>query len=189
MVCHRCSHRRCDLHLLLVKTRRTVWPDYDLHRHGSNCTYGFIRLAISQQSVIYSIIFFALAAACYGVISRIEHGTSILGDGSLNNYWSRDNIRKYEQFYGSLVSAPKCWYYRVNKLQYRERFLFSATILVFLTDGFHLIQFFMIKFLVLTIVAIVNEPVDFVWWKVFVIYLIAWLFFFQVTYIVLKRRD
>jgi hypothetical protein len=56
--------------------------------------------------------------------------TGFFGRNSWKRKW------KYEA--GRPILAPKNWYYKFFKLKYRERFLLSSTLLVFLTDAPHL---------------------------------------------------
>jgi len=94
-----------------------------------------------------NFVWLGLAAVCYGIMSRI----SFYG---LNNdlFWSMGGwIRKYKTVDGKFLPAPDNAYYRFFKLYYKERFPLSATALVFVTDGYHLMQFIWIKFMLLAV--------------------------------------
>lgn len=62
-----------------------------------------------------------------------------------------------------LEYAPQTWYYRLAGVKYKERFLFSTNILVFLTDAFHAWQFVQAT---LTITAICLAPPLTLWLSV-----------------------
>lgn len=61
----------------------------------------------------------------------------------LSFFGSRMDLRKYKYSKDLLPpeKAPDTWYYRVFDIQYKEKFLFSATAFVFLTDAFHFSNF------------------------------------------------
>lgn len=88
------------------------------------------------------------AIACYTMIQMYGFG-KLRWSKPGNGFWGyASDIRKYK-FPHEL--APDTWYYRFYNLRYREKFPLSATLLVFLTDGYHLMQFFMFIFLSLSI--------------------------------------
>ncbi|MEZ5195117.1 MAG: hypothetical protein R2764_01560 [Bacteroidales bacterium] len=66
-----------------------------------------------------------------------------------------------------------------DRPKYRERFLFSSTILVFVTDGWHLAQFIMLKAMILAVV-LYSPLVN--WWADFLIYSITFSLIFEIFY-------
>ncbi len=101
--------------------------------------------------------------------------------------WVRKYKRKQEADVPELyfqVEAPNTWYYRFFKIQYKERFPLSATALVFLTDGFHLMQWLAINFLTLAIAFSLGDVIiSFIWLRLTAALL--WWFIFEV---ILKKR-
>lgn len=71
-----------------------------------------------------------------------------------------------------LQIAPVNWYYKLFKLKYKERFLFSGSFLVALTDRYHRFQLFFKLFLCAAIVlyrplfGFVDAVIYFVLWGV-----------------------
>jgi hypothetical protein len=65
--------------------------------------------------------------------------------------WTLTNHKVYSDTFKE--GSFKRWYYNTFRLKYIERFPGSATIFVFLTDGWHLSQFFRVLFIMLAIVA------------------------------------
>lgn len=68
-----------------------------------------------------------------------------------------------------IPGAESPWYYfGVHTPQFREAFPYSSTMLVGLTDGWHMFKLFRNMFLMLGVVFLV---LDGVWWIVFAVYL------------------
>jgi len=86
-----------------------------------------------------------------------------------------DWTNKYKK---PLEVAPDNFYYRTIKAKYKERFLFSASFLVALTDNYHLFQLF---FKLLMILSIVTYQPLFYWWDA-LIYFAVWSFTFTLTF-------
>ena len=61
---------------------------------------------------------------------------------------------------GYLYAAPDTTYYRLFNLNYKERFPLSATVLVFLTDGYHFVQFVVFKSLTLAVALMTSDPIQ-----------------------------
>tara|TARA_R110000737_G_scaffold349541_1_gene385988 strand:+ start:303 stop:728 length:426 start_codon:yes stop_codon:yes gene_type:complete len=55
------------------------------------------------------------------------------------------------------IKGDNWWYLGIIKLQYKEKYPFSSTILVFATDFWHLSQFFFLKFIIVG--AYLAEPI------------------------------
>lgn len=102
------------------------------------------------------------AIACYTLSQLQQHGKLIWGKNDFNFWGTFSYKRKYKwDVYTKLnIDAPSTLYYRFFKIKYRERFPLSATALVFLTDGYHLMQFLMFIFLSLSI----TFAIGFDWW-------------------------
>lgn len=100
-------------------------------------------------SILGSFIFWMIACFFYGCISvqRFRFDISIFA----GKKWFDPDLsyrRKYKflsNYNGhvTLKPAPKTWYYKLFRLKYEERFIFSATIFAFLTDAFHMGQMLM----------------------------------------------
>ena len=93
--------------------------------------------------MIPALILLALAIVCYSVTQLLMHGKFILTDpANPYGFWGEDSDkRKYKIVDGVPVAAPDTWYYNFFKIPYHEAFPLSATLLVFLTDGYHFMQF------------------------------------------------
>lgn len=88
--------------------------------------------------LILSSLFFGLAVACYAISQKQQHGQLrwTRKDKPLG-FWGEDSdLRKYKDF--GLSKEP--------------RFFGATTFAVALTDGYHLMQFFMFGLLVLSII-------------------------------------
>lgn len=128
---------------------------------------------------ILSFISFALGVFCFSVKELQAHGKlKWVKDG--HPFWDQDSWeRKYaSDDEGHILPAPDNWYYRFFKIKYKERFPLSATLLVSLTDGAHLMQ---TAFKVLFCISIVTYSMEFCWWMV-LIYFVEWGLVFTVTY-------
>lgn len=103
---------------------------------------------------VVSLLFFALAAVAYAISQLQMHG-KLMYPGQ---FWDLDSWElKYANDEGVLVRAPKNWYYSYFKIKYKERFPLSATLLVALTDGYHLMQ--LIMKLTLCVAVITYKPI------------------------------
>lgn len=138
-----------------------------------------------------SILFFMLAAACYGVCSHLLfHNVdktpyekfSFWGSQSWKRKYKRAAIGKPATEY-NLYAAPDNAYYKFFNIKYREAFPWSATALVFITDGYHFMQWWMIKFLMLA-VTMSSGHFD---WVLFMLLWIGWGVCFNIVYVKLKR--
>lgn len=141
--------------------------------------------------VIVSAIFVALAATCYAYNTVwYFHGKkskkppfSFWGKESWNRKYKRypyvDPMQAQQKY--QLIAAPDNWYYEITKIKYKEKFPLSATVLVFLTDGFHLVQWTMIKCLILAMIVRYDHGITFMWGNGICLY-ILWLIFFNVVY-------
>jgi len=104
------------------------------------------------------IVCILLAGCCYAVLSKL----TFYNDRDDSSFWGKKSWwRKYRQ------SAPflpkKTLYYRLFKIKYREAFPLSTTALVFLTDGYHLVQWFMLKFIFIAVAGGINMTFLYIW--------------------------
>jgi len=78
--------------------------------------------------MILSIVFFTLAVICYSISQLQQHGKLIWRDDSRpGTFWSNSSwVRKYKNIFPPFDKA---------------KFPGSTTLLSFLTDGYHLMQF------------------------------------------------
>lgn len=127
------------------------------------------------------ILCIAIAATAYAFLSRIKFYSDSIKPHS---FWGSESWkRKYKKHPASndviFLTLPPIekgiwgWYYKFFGIKYRERFPLSATVLVFLTDGYHLVQFVMIKAI---LIACSRNVIDF-----FVLWAI-WLLFFNIFF-------
>lgn len=89
-------------------------------------------------------------------------------EGKLSGYWNKAEGWKYKykgwvrtgnNKWTNKITNTRYWYYLgLFKTTYPERFPFSTTILVFLTDGWHLCQFLYNRTWQLAIVLLLNPP-------------------------------
>lgn len=140
-----------------------------------------------------SVLFFFLAGALRGLAELIgyEHADSIFSAKvkPTSFFGSQMWKRKYRMTsYGTLYPHPQLsvripriyrWYYKVFRIKYEERFLFSATALVWLTDAMHLTNFLM-KFSL--IAACLTADWNGNLWLVSGAYILAWTGGFNITY-------
>lgn len=127
------------------------------------------------------ILCIAIAATAHAFISRMKFYSdeykphSFFGSDSWRRKYKRH--KQSNDFIYLTLPAPEKglagWYYRFFRIKYKERFPLSATVLVFLTDGYHLVQFVMIKAI---IIAASRNAIDF-----FVLWAI-WLLFFNIFF-------
>jgi hypothetical protein len=94
--------------------------------------------------ILISLSSLALAIGFYSVGQLVNQGKLKWSKEGrlLRGFWDDDSyLRKYKLTPESTVmKAPENWYYRFFKIKYKERFPLSATFLVNLTDGYHLMQ-------------------------------------------------
>lgn len=112
--------------------------------------------------MILSLCLFSLGVACYAIKELQSHG-KLKWMKSGTGFWDeRSWLRKWADTFGN-----------------KEAFPLSSTALVWLTDGYHLMQFFYIKLFIASIILYV--PV-FGWWRDGLIYLGCWYVVFNVIY-------
>ncbi len=80
------------------------------------------------------------------------------------------------------------WYFGLYKPSYSEKFPFSSTILVFLTDRWHRAQFLMLRFIYLSISVLSFESLSSILLMSFIVLPIVLSFPFQITYKILKNK-
>lgn len=120
--------------------------------------------------------FLLLAGVFYGIQSYIQFHT-----GDEESFWTMGGWRRK---YDMTALAPNTWYYKFFNLKYREKFCFSGTVLVFLTDAFHLMQFLTIK-MILFAASVQNNNIN--WWIFFGGWFI-WALGFNLSYFVMSNK-
>lgn len=125
--------------------------------------------------MILSLFLLSVSIAARAISELALHG-KLKWSGKHTTFWGDNSwMRKYN-FKGDMYHdlPPDNWYYRTFNIDYRERFPLSATALVFLTDGMHLMQFVFFLFLSLSITTALN----FSWWLLLgvwsLIHLVHW---------------
>src|SRR5688500_20374183 len=94
-----------------------------------------------------SYLFLALAIACYSISQLAQHGKIKWKSKDPHGFWGESmDRRKYKNF--STVAG--------------ERWPTSTNLTVFLTDGYHLMQFFVFLFLSLSVACAIGFT-----WKLF----------------------
>lgn len=138
---------------------------------------------------ILSFLSFAAAVCCYSIKELQAHG-KLKWSKDYNGFWGQDSSnRKYKKDWSKdplgydVFKAPNTWYYRFFKIKYKERFPLSATLLVSLTDGSHLMQ---TALKLLFCISIVTYSIPFSWWMV-LIYFVEWGLVFTITYKCLSK--
>lgn len=131
------------------------------------------------MSTALTLLSLGCAAACFAIRELSAHG-KLNPSGPSDGFWGEQSWRrKYDDDVSGLTHAPDNWYYRLFKIPFKERFPLSATALVWLTDGYHLMGFLMQLFIFFAIAGI-NQ-------KMFLACWIAWSLFFNVFYTVFNR--
>lgn len=118
--------------------------------------------------ITLSMISFALGVACYSISQLQQHGKLKRMDTNSNlGFWGAQSYRRkyaHEKTAQDLFKngalkvtlAPDNWYYKLIKSKYKERWLTSTWLTVFLTDGYHFAQFLFFIFLSLGITLLLN---------------------------------
>src|SRR5687768_7244559 len=101
---------------------------------------------------IYSLIAAVVMIALYRITQMIQHG-QIKWSKDDEDFWGNESWRlKYKSDdSGFLIDAPENWYYKLFKIDYKERWFTSTWLTVFATDGYHLLQFIWLKLFYLII--------------------------------------
>lgn len=109
-----------------------------------------------------AFLFLVLAVGCLSIAWLANHG-KLKWSKEGNGFWDSSSWkRKYKikwlkskdgslPDFGQFIPAPTTYYYKLFNLKYKERFLGSATFLVFATDGMHAAQFAYHIFLALSL--------------------------------------
>jgi hypothetical protein len=144
-----------------------------------------------------SILIF-LAAFFRGLAELLvfHHGKSIFSGRvhPLSFFGARSDLRKYrysKEQIAAAYHAPETWYYKTFDIRYKERFPLSATVFVFLTDGFHFSSFLS---KVLIVCALIFSPLgtEHTWQMAVVLalyYSTAWALGFFLSYnLIFQKR-
>lgn len=152
---------------------------------------------IQKVWTMISLLLFFLAGACRGLFELLafDHKDSIFSARvHPESFWGSISWRrKYKKLIPLVYIMPeveqwpswKRWYYKTFKIKYPERFPFSATMLVWLTDGMHLMNFLMKFFL---IGACVTYTEGYHWLWMIAAYILAWTGGFNLTYSFIFQR-
>lgn len=128
---------------------------------------------------ILSLLSFALGVFCYSIKELQMHNKLKWMDKPIGFWGELSHLRKYKTTEGHLMQPRNPnWYYRFFKIRHTEKFPLSATLLVSLTDGVHLMQ---TAFKVLFCISIVTYSMEFSWWAA-LIYFVIWGAVFTLTY-------
>lgn len=132
---------------------------------------------------LINILSFILGVIAYTISQLAQHRKLKWSDSPIG-FWGKDSdVRKYSSDAKKRFSPPDNFYYRFFKIKYGEKFPLSATALVFLTDGYHLCQWFFTKLLILSIITFEGDFSI----KWFLIYLGIWYLIFNLTYKLLSK--
>ena len=123
------------------------------------------------------LLFLLIAAALYGMMYFVAFYTK-----DEDSFWSKGG---WKRKYDMNTPAPDNWYYKFFNLKYKEKFWLSGTVLVFLTDIFHLTQFFVIKFILLAVS--VDSAFHINWWMFFGGWLI-WVAGFNTAFLLMGKK-
>lgn len=111
---------------------------------------------------VIGILLYVVGVAIYAKLSQYEFYRSMFDPAKptffSNNSWKR----KYRDPMTPILKQN--WYERLFGIQFKERFFLSSTLLVWLTDGFHLLQGVMIWCFTVTIVVTHYDLVARPWW-------------------------
>lgn len=118
--------------------------------------------------MILPLTLLGLAIAAYSCGQLQQHGKLRWSKKDSSFFGENSYLRKYKNKYDDktkfqvLIPIRNLWYYDLFKVPYREAFPLSATLLVFVTDFYHLMQFFYNIFLSLS-VALLIDISYFIW--------------------------
>jgi len=136
-----------------------------------------------------SLIAFMLASMIWAVMNThtFHHSASIFASVGQDSFWGVNSwVRKYDS---TLPIIRTNWYYRTFKIIYKEHFPGSATIFVWLTDGYHLTQFFFLWAITISVVTCPYEwPME--WHAILVRALLlrgVWWIGFNAIFTLLKK--
>lgn len=141
---------------------------------------------------LWSLLFLAAGAACWATMCRLNFYPDEQEDDE--SFWGKDSWRRKWATtpFGEFVTNSNNWYDQTFDLAYKERFPGSATIFVWLTDGFHLMQFFMIWCIVGSVLTFrgLDGLGPWYWWIILAaVYRATWSGVFTLFFsIILKRK-
>lgn len=121
-----------------------------------------------------SLIFLALAGVCKGFLD-------VIADKGIKT-------EQWRNKYDFTKKRNHWWYFGLHKPAHPEKFPFSSTALVFLTDNWHRAQFFMLRFIYLSIAVLGFNTLMSVLLMAFVVLPIVLSFPFEITYSFLKNK-
>lgn len=128
---------------------------------------------------VISIIFWLAALAAYSISQLQQHSQLKWMSEDPFGFWGEDSDKRKFARHKDITrtyarkEAPNTWYYKFTRGDWKEAFPLSTTLLVWLTDGYHLAQFVFLKF---TIAAILTFP-EWTWWRVVYLLILTWCWF------------
>lgn len=122
-----------------------------------------------------SLIFLALAGVCKGFLD------SISDKGVKTEEWRNK--------YDFTKKKNHWWYFGLYKPKYSEKFPLSSTVLVFLTDKWHRAQFFMLRFIYLSLAILISHSIMGILLMGFLVLPITLNLPFEITYSYLKNKQ
>lgn len=141
-----------------------------------------------MEKIIITVVLLIIAAvfkALMDLSSEDRFNKLWLNKESWIFKWKHKKVKNGEQVSRVLTGwrTKHWWYLGLKTTKYPERFPFSSTILVFLTDGWHLFQFFFLSCIELAIAIQFDHWVF--WFFMFKIILSG---SFEFTYSIIKKR-
>lgn len=118
-------------------------------------------------AAIIGLLSLVLTMVCYSLneVRKWRYSIFIWRTSNRLGFWGQDSWERKYKLNGGLRLPPRNnWYYRFYGIRYREKFLFSASLLVWLTDGHHFLQFWMFNFMATAICSTWNIGNQVVTW-------------------------
>jgi hypothetical protein len=130
-----------------------------------------------------TIIFLIFAGLCKGKLDAIaDNGTKDKEWANkwknINEGWDKKYLKRYHWWYFGLYTPS----------QHLEKFPFSSTILVFLTDTWHLYQFLMLRYFYLAISVLLTQNILLILFFSFILFPIVVGIPFEIVYTKNKKK-
>jgi len=107
---------------------------------------------------------------------------ALVDEGIKNKDW----VNKYN--FNSSSLRKHWWYFGLHKPKYNERFPFSSTSLVFLTDKWHLNQFFMLRCYYLAASLLLSKSIILIISTAFILFPVISGVVFETTYQIVRKK-
>lgn len=127
------------------------------------------------------LLLLVISVISYGIKELWQHN-KIIWMRKITGFWGQESWRRKYKGLGYFPEYPTNFYYRFFKIKYKERFPLSATLLVFVTDGAHLMQFIYVNGLCLAAALLFPNTL-----LTFVIVRGIWGLIFTATYKLLSK--